>query len=96
MPLTLSFHEGHDFYVGDEQFVVLEVHLTRGCKVRKSSTGETFEVRPDKAVAVTDECKLSEGHRVITGKTRIVFLAPPSVKVLRGDNVEGPHHEASP
>lgn len=89
MPLTLSFLAGEDFYVDKKRFVVEEVFLAKGCIV-SNEEGEEFEVMPDKAVPILPTAKLSEGHRVIEGKTRIVYMAPRSVEVKRGDSFRHP------
>ncbi len=84
MPLTLTMAAGEDFYVGDQRFQIEEVFLTEGFTLR-GPDGHVYNVDAKKSVDITPTVKVSDGHRVLVGKARVVFNAPRSVPILRGD-----------
>jgi hypothetical protein len=83
MPLALTMAAGEDFYVGDDRFEVEEVFLTEGFTLR-GPDGVLHSVDAKKSVDIAPEVRVSDGHRVLVGKARIVFNAPRSVPILRG------------
>lgn len=84
MPLTLTMAAGEDFYVGDDRFVIEEVFLTEGFTL-KGPNGHVFTVDTKKAVDIAPDVRVSDGHRVLVGKARVVFNAPRAIPILRGD-----------
>ena len=84
MPLTLTLAEGDDFYVGGDRWVVDQVHLTEGF-VLVGPDGQVVEVDSSKAEVLAPSVKVSDGHRVLAGKARVVLNAPRSISILRGD-----------
>lgn len=84
MPLTLTLAEGEDFYIGHDRWEVEKVHLTEGFILR-GPDGARIEVDSSKAEMLGPNVKVSDGHRILAGKARVVLNAPRSISILRGD-----------
>jgi hypothetical protein len=97
MALTISLMKGQGFWVCDPgaardyHFVMEEVFLTKGFTL-EGDDGAQFYCGPDDEVDICGAAKsqgdgvwVSDGHREIVGKARVVFDAPKHVKILRDD-----------
>lgn len=84
MGLTISLKPGEDFYVGDEQFVVMEVYTESHFRVRRTSTGEVFEITPDDRTEVLDEVVLFGARRRSPPRVKVVIDAPRDQRIRPG------------
>jgi len=85
MALVLSLHDGSDFYVDTERFIVCEVKSETDFFVRRDSTGEKFAITEKKATEVMSDVWISAGEYVQMLMVRVAIDAPRVKKVLRGD-----------
>ncbi len=85
MPLTLSMRCGDDFYVGDNQVILREIHSSFQSVVALSS-GQQFTVVADSAIEVLPEVFVSMGHEDQSNMVRLVIDAPREQLILTGRN----------
>jgi hypothetical protein len=90
MALVLSLRKTQDFYVGTERFVMEVVHSEKLFRVRRESTGQTFEISDTTAIEVMDEVFVSAGDDPPPQTARIVISAPRNIRVLRGEKYRNP------
>lgn len=92
--LTLSLAQGEGFWLlrdgkPDQRWALEEVYLARGFVLR-SDDGQEFAVGSDTAsadeeVEICDKVWVSDGHRHIVGRARVVVNAPQSIMILRDE-----------
>jgi hypothetical protein len=95
--LALSLSKDEGFWLlcagrTDERWLVAEVFLARGF-VLEGPKGEKIEIGSDREthddeVEIASEVWVSDGHRHIVGRARVVFNAPQSVIILRDELYE--------
>lgn len=85
MALTITLGEHDDFYVGHRQFCLVELFIDEGFMIEDVQSGDTYEIGPEKAVEICQTVLISEGHRVLSNRTRAVFQAPENIRIYRGD-----------
>ena len=89
MGLTISLKPGEDFYVGDEQFVVMEVYSETHFRVRRTSTGEVFEITPDQKTNPFGEVYLFGAKRRSPPRVDVVIDAARDTRIRRGKHLPG-------
>jgi sRNA-binding carbon storage regulator CsrA len=85
MTLVLTRRLGEDFYVGDDQVILEEIHSqteislrrTRDASLIRLRQGEWFEISPGVSASVAARGQL--------GLARIAFEGSESVPIWRGD-----------
>jgi hypothetical protein len=90
MPLVLSLRKGDDFYVGNEQFVIDEIHSDTMFRVRHERTGKLFEVAGSNMTRIMNDVFLSAGERPQAAVARVAIKAPANITVLRGEKYRNP------
>ena len=90
--LTLSMAQGEGLWLmqegkPSERWVIDEVFLSRGF-ILKGPDGRLLQVHPDDEVEIAEEVWVSDGHRLIVGRARIVLNAPKKVTILRDELYE--------
>jgi hypothetical protein len=100
--LVMSLAKGQDFFVGDDCFVVDEVHDATSFTVRQLSTGRQWCVQDSRSWEVLPDVFLSAGESRQAMHARVVVDAPRSIQVLRGERYRNPpqaiqaHLESNP
>lgn len=85
MALTLTLREGHDFYVGDQRFMIADVITPMVFSV-EDSFGLKHSVNSEDWVDVGSGVKLCSGiPRKQEGRVVRLLVEAPDFKVLRGD-----------
>ena len=92
--LAVSMSKGEGFWLlqdgsPDERWVLKEVFLSRGFILEGPdghtvSVGESEETNDDE-IEIVDDVWVSDGHRHIVGRARVVFNAPQSITILRDE-----------
>lgn len=87
--LTISLVVGDGFWLlrkgkADERWEMKEVFLSRGF-VLAGPGGVEYEINPEEELEIAPGVWVSDGHRVIVGKARVVFAAPQEVVILRDE-----------
>lgn len=90
MALTFTMQQGDGFWIcgdtpaEDQRFVMDEIFLSRGFTLR-GPDDKLYNCEAATEVEIAPNVWVSDGHRLIVGKARVVFEAPRSIKILRDD-----------
>jgi hypothetical protein len=95
MPLVISLRADQDFYVGDEQLLIGEIHSPRSFQVIHAASGKVFEIDDSRAVEVLPDVLLSSGDQALSNTARVVIDAPRNLLVVRGDAYRNPPPSAT-
>lgn len=82
MGLALIFSPGDKFFIGDDEFEVLEVDPSSGSTL-KGPAGETHHISRDNSTEIASSVFVSEGRSSGPDQVRIVFEAPAEIVILR-------------
>jgi len=90
MALALTLAEKEDLYItlpGETpaRFVMTEMFSDEAFTLTRVSTGEQYEIGPEKATEILPGVRVSEGPRVLSSKVRAVFQAALEIKIDRGE-----------
>ena len=85
MALTLSIGYKGDFYVEDTRYVVTDFGDDRPTTVVRDEDGAEFLIRHDAGVELEPNVVVSAGFIVASNYARLVFQAPRSIKIDRGE-----------